>query len=67
MNNSIAPFDDVVVRTAVSYGTDYDDILENVYKGAMPAGSTAPSRTVRPSRWATRSVTRKTRPRRRIS
>lgn len=33
MNNSIAPFDDQTVRQAVSYGVDYDDILENVYKG----------------------------------
>ena len=46
MNNSIAPFDDVAVRQAVSYGVDYDDILENVYKGdarrlhgAIPNGS----------------------------
>ncbi len=46
MNNSIAPFDDVTVRQAVSYGIDYDDILENVYKGdarrlygAIPNGS----------------------------
>ena len=36
MNNSIAPFDDVTVRQAVSYGVDYDDILENVYKGDAP-------------------------------
>lgn len=33
MNNSIEPFDDRAVRQAVSYGIDYDDILENVYKG----------------------------------
>lgn len=33
MNNSIAPFDDQDVRQAVSYGIDYDDILENVYRG----------------------------------
>ena len=33
MNNSIAPFDDQAVRQAVSYGVDYDDILENVYRG----------------------------------
>ena len=46
MNNSIAPFDDQMVRQAVSYGVDYDDILENVYKGdarrlhgAIPNGS----------------------------
>ena len=46
MNNSIAPFDDVTVRRAVSYAIDYDDILENVYKGdarrlygAIPNGS----------------------------
>ncbi len=46
MGNSIAPFDDVTVRHAVSYGVDYDDILENVYKGdarrlygAIPNGS----------------------------
>lgn len=46
MGNSIAPFDDVAVRQAVSYGVDYDDILENVYKGdarrlygAIPNGS----------------------------
>lgn len=46
MNNSIAPFDNVTVRRAVSYAIDYDDILENVYKGdarrlygAIPNGS----------------------------
>ena len=46
MNNGIAPFDDVAVRRAVSYAVDYDDILENVYKGdarrlygAIPNGS----------------------------
>ena len=33
MGNSIAPFDDVLMRQAVSYGIDYDDILTNVYKG----------------------------------
>ncbi len=33
MNNSIAPFDDQTVRQAVSYGVDYDDILQNVYDG----------------------------------
>ena len=46
MNNSIAPFDDVTVRQAVSYAIDYDGILENVYNGdarrlygAIPNGS----------------------------
>lgn len=46
MNNSIAPFDDVAVRQAVSYAIDYDGILENVYNGdarrlygAIPNGS----------------------------
>ena len=33
MGNSIAPFDNVLMRQAVSYGVDYDDILTNVYKG----------------------------------
>ncbi len=33
MGNSIAPFDNVLMRQAVSYGIDYDDIVENVYKG----------------------------------
>ena len=33
MGNSIAPFDNVLMRQAVSYGIDYDDILNNVYKG----------------------------------
>ncbi len=33
MGNSIAPFDNALVRQAVSYGIDYDDILTNVYKG----------------------------------
>ena len=33
MGNSIAPFDNVLMRQAVSYGIDYDDILDNVYKG----------------------------------
>lgn len=46
MNNSIAPFDDVTVRQAVSYAIDYDGILDNVYNGdarrlygAIPNGS----------------------------
>ena len=46
MGNSIAPFDNRMVRQAVSYGVDYDDILDNVYKGdaqrlhgAIPNGS----------------------------
>lgn len=46
MNNSIAPFDNVTVRRAVSYAIDYEDILANVYKGdarrlygAIPNGS----------------------------
>ena len=46
MGNSIAPFDDVLVRQAVSYAVDYDDIISNVYKneaqrlrGALPNGS----------------------------
>ena len=33
MNSSISPFDDVLVRRAVSYAVDYNDILENVYNG----------------------------------
>ena len=33
MGNAIAPFDNVLMRQAVSYGVDYDDILNNVYKG----------------------------------
>lgn len=33
MNNSIAPFDNQAMRQAVSYGVDYDDILQNVYQG----------------------------------
>ena len=33
MTNGIAPFDNVLMRQAVSYGIDYDDILTNVYKG----------------------------------
>ena len=33
MGNSIAPFDDKTVCQAVSYAVDYDDILDNVYKG----------------------------------
>ena len=33
MGNKLAPFDDKTVRQAVSYGIDYDDILNNVYKG----------------------------------
>jgi len=46
MNNLTYPFDDQMVRQAVSYAVDYDDILENVYKGdaarlygAIPNGS----------------------------
>ncbi len=46
MGNSIAPFDDVLMRQAVSYGIDYDDIITNVYKneaqrlyGPIPHGS----------------------------
>ena len=46
MGNSIAPFDNVLMRQAVSYGVDYDDIITNVYKneaqrlrGAIPNGS----------------------------
>ncbi|MCY3953273.1 MAG: ABC transporter substrate-binding protein [bacterium] len=46
MGNSIAPFDDVLVRQAVSYAVDYEDIITNVYKneaqrlrGALPNGS----------------------------
>ncbi|MDE0196233.1 MAG: ABC transporter substrate-binding protein [bacterium] len=33
MGNLLAPFDDKTVRQAVSYAVDYDDILNNVYKG----------------------------------
>ena len=33
LGNRIAPFDDKTVRQAVSYAVDYDDILDNVYKG----------------------------------
>ena len=33
MNNSIAPFDNVTMRQAISYAVDYDDILQNVYQG----------------------------------
>ena len=33
LNNSIAPFDNVLVRQGVSYGVDYNDILDNVYQG----------------------------------
>ena len=33
MGNKLAPFDDVLMRQAVSYAVDYDDILNNVYKG----------------------------------
>ena len=33
MGNMLAPFDDKTVRQAVSYAVDYDDILNNVYKG----------------------------------
>lgn len=33
LGNRIAPFDDKTVRQAVSYAVDYDDILNNVYKG----------------------------------
>ena len=33
LGNKIAPFDDVLMRRAVSYAVDYDDILTNVYKG----------------------------------
>ena len=33
MNSSIAPFDDVLVRRAVSYAINYDDIIQNVYNG----------------------------------
>ncbi|MXZ29381.1 MAG: ABC transporter substrate-binding protein [Acidimicrobiia bacterium] len=33
MTNTIAPFDNVLMRQAVSWGIDYDDILTNVYKG----------------------------------
>ena len=46
MGNSIAPFDNVLMRQAVSYGVDYEDIITNVYKneaqrlrGALPNGS----------------------------
>ena len=33
LGNKLAPFDDKTVRQAVSYAVDYDDILNNVYKG----------------------------------
>ncbi len=33
LGNKLAPFDDKTVRQAVSYAVDYDDILDNVYKG----------------------------------
>ena len=33
MNSSIPPFNDVLVRRAVSYAIDYNDILKNVYNG----------------------------------
>ena len=33
LGNRLAPFDDRTVRQAVSYAVDYDDILNNVYKG----------------------------------
>jgi peptide/nickel transport system substrate-binding protein len=33
MNSSIPPFNDVLVRRAVSYAVDYNDILKNVYNG----------------------------------
>ena len=33
LGNRLAPFDDKTVRQAVSYAVDYDDILDNVYKG----------------------------------
>ncbi len=46
MHNDMAPFDDVKVRQAVSYGIDYQDIIDNVYEGSavrsagpVPAGS----------------------------
>ena len=46
MTNSVAPFDNVLLRQAVSYGVDYEDIVTNVYKneaqrlrGPIPNGS----------------------------
>ena len=33
MGTKLSPFDDKAVRQAVSYAVDYDDILDNVYKG----------------------------------
>jgi peptide/nickel transport system substrate-binding protein len=33
MHNGREPFDDVKVRQAVSYAINYDDILQNVYRG----------------------------------
>ncbi len=33
LGNELAPFDDKTVRQAVSFAVDYDDILNNVYKG----------------------------------
>ncbi len=33
LGNKLSPFDNKTVRQAVSYAVDYDDILNNVYKG----------------------------------
>ncbi|MEE4608108.1 MAG: ABC transporter substrate-binding protein [Desulfobacteraceae bacterium] len=33
LNTAKAPFDDVRVRQAVNYGVDWQDILENIYRG----------------------------------
>ncbi len=46
LNNSIEPFNDKLVRQAVSYAVDYQDIVDNIYNGEaqrlkspLPAGS----------------------------
>lgn len=46
LNNSLEPFNDKLVRQAVSYAIDYQDIVDNVYNGEaqrlkspLPAGS----------------------------
>jgi len=44
MNNTIAPFDNKLIRQAVSYATPYQDIIDQIYLGqAGPAKSLVPA------------------------
>lgn len=44
LNNTIAPFDNKLVRQAVAYATPYDDVINEIYLGqAGPAKSLVPN------------------------